>query len=57
MSDSISKTVPAVIKERKHIWAKPCIKSKNMCKDGFASPKANEHGGYDNITVIVIKNI
>ena len=60
MSDSISKIVPAVIKERKQVWAKPCIKSKNLCKDGFASPKANEHGGlmrhetdYDNGKVII----
>ena len=32
MSGSISKTVPAVIKERKQVWAKPCIKSKNCVK-------------------------
>lgn len=58
MSDSISKTVPAVIKEKKHLGAKPYVEG--SCKDGFASPKANEHGGlmrhetdYDNGKVII----
>lgn len=57
MSDIISKTVPAVIKERKHLGAKPYVEG--SCKDGFVGPKVNEHGGlkcikidYDNSQAI-----
>lgn len=49
MNNSNLKTVPVVVKERKHLGAKQYVTG--ACIDGFAGPKVKEHGGLQRIKI------
>lgn len=44
------KTVPVIVKERKHLGAKPYVTG--SCIDGFAGSKIKEYGGLMRVEII-----